>query len=551
MCCITGWREIPRSECILPSSVMISSVMLSAPYCEWIRDITSVTRATSPDLATLADLSSEVGSLFCADAPLNPEQKPSTGVLNPDGRRATLVNQKVLFVDDEPGALDSYRRMLQSEFEIATAATGEEGLVSLHNHGPFAIVVSDMQMAGMDGVQFLKRVRQVAPSTMRLLLTGPVDLHGAVNAVNEGCVFRLLLKPCEKSVLTEAITTALACYQERKEERVRIELPVRLCRAAPGLKLQFAHTVDISNSGARVAGLEEPLETGEVLTLQCGNREAPFRVVWTGTQGTVTEGQAGLQCLAVDAGIWKLDLCQLEGQPLMRARAVQGALLPQEKPLLETLDYGGHCIQARMVGGDYYDFLDMGQGEVGFVLADVAGKGIAAALLMASLQGSLHSEFGTGSHDIPQLLASVNRTFYKHTTKDRYATFFFGRYSDATRTLYYVNCGHNPPILLRRGGAVERLAATATVLGLFSDWECSVSETHLQAGDILSIYTDGITETTGYGGEEFGETRLLETLHKSRDLDAACILRNVENAVQQFKLGEQEDDLTLVIARAR
>jgi sigma-B regulation protein RsbU (phosphoserine phosphatase) len=211
-------------------------------------------------------------------------------------------------------------------------------------------------------------------------------------------------------------------------------------------------------------------------------------------------------------------------------------------------------MQARTIGGDYYDFLDMGAGEVGFVLADVAGKGIAAALLMASLQGSLYSHYSsqhsTGSKDIPQLLASVNRHFYGHTAKDRYATLFFGRYSDATRTLHYVNCGHNPPVLLRRGGAVERLSATATVLGLFSDWECSVAEAQLETGDILSLYTDGITETTGHSGEEFGEARLLETLRKSRDLEASYILRNVENAAEQFRLGEQEDDVTLVIARA-
>ncbi len=150
-----------------------------------------------------------------------------------------------------------------------------------------------------------------------------------------------------------------------------------------------------------------------------------------------------------------------------------------------TLDYAGNCTQARAIGGDYYDFLDMGPGEVGFVLADVAGKGIAAALLMANLEGSLHSQYSsqqrTGSKDIPQLLTSVNRHFYQHTAKDRYATLFFGRYSDATRTLHYVNCGHNPPMLLRKAGAVERLDATATVLGLFSDWQCSVAEVRLPA----------------------------------------------------------------------
>jgi FixJ family two-component response regulator len=462
------------------------------------------------------------------------------------------VNQKILFVDDEPAVLDGYRRMLRSDFDIATAVSGEDGLAALRNQGPFAIVISDMQMPGMDGVQFLKRVRQLSPSTIRFVLTGHTDLNGAVQAVNEGCIFRFLLKPCQESVLRDAIGMGLAHFHERKEERVRIELPVRLCRSAPDRKLQLAHTVNICNSGACLAGLDEPLEPGEVLTIEFGNRNAPFRVVWTGAQGTATEGQAGLECLAPDVGIWKLDLCQLQdGEPLIRARVVQSGLLPQVKPPLATLDYAGKCIQARTVGGDYYDFLDMGPGEVGFVLADVSGKGIAAALLMANLQGSLHSEYGTSLKDIPQLLAAVNRHFYKHTSKDRYAAFFFGQYSDAARRLRYVNCGQCPPLLLRKAGPVERLNPTATVLGLFRDWECSVAEVQLEAGDVLCIYTDGITETAGQSGEEFGETRLLETLRKSRDLEAAGILRSLENAAEQFRFGEQEDDLTLVIARAR
>jgi phosphoserine phosphatase RsbU/P len=274
-------------------------------------------------------------------------------------------------------------------------------------------------------------------------------------------------------------------------------------------------------------------------------------VVWIGTHGTA-EGHAGLECLTPGADIWALDLGQLKAsEQLARARAVQSRLLPQEKPPLETLDYAGNCTQARTVGGDYYDFLDVGPGEVGFVLADVAGKGIAAALLMANLQGILHSQYSRGSKDLPQLLTSVNRHFYNHTSKDRYATLLLGRYSDATRTLHYVNCGHNPPLLLRKGGVVEKLNATATVLGLFLDWECFVGEAQLETGDVLIIYSDGITETTGRGGEEFGETRLLETLRKNRELDAARMLQKMESAAEQFRSGEQEDDLTLVIACAR
>jgi CheY-like chemotaxis protein len=461
------------------------------------------------------------------------------------------MNRKILLVDDEPALLECYKQMLERKFDIETAGSGEEGLVTLRAQGPFAAVVSDMQMIGMDGVQFLKQAREITPNTMRVLLSGRLDLKSLVDAINQGWVFRMLMKPCDRSALTDTVNEALDCYDRREEERVRIALPVRLCRSVGGLKWQWIHTVDISNSGVRVSCLDEQLEPGEIVKLECGQREAPFRVVWAGEPGTAKEGQAGLRCLDADADVWRVDLQQLEDdKPLLRARAVQRGLLPQVNPPLKTLDYAGRCIEARMVGGDYYDFLDMGPGEVGFVLADVAGKGIAAALLMASLQGSLRSHYSAGSKDIPHLLASVNRHFHKHTASDRFATLFFGRYSDATRTMQYANCGHNPPILLRKAGAVERLAPTATVLGLFSQWECSVSQIRLEPGDVLAIYTDGITETMGRGRHEFGEAGVLETLQKDRDLEASRTLRSVEKAAEQFRLGEQEDDLTLVIARA-
>jgi phosphoserine phosphatase RsbU/P len=151
-------------------------------------------------------------------------------------------------------------------------------------------------------------------------------------------------------------------------------------------------------------------------------------------------------------------------------------------PPLRTLDYSGHCTQARTVGGDYYDFLPTAPEEVGFVLADVSGKGISAALLMANLQGSLQAQCALGARDLPCLLASVNCHLHKYTEIERYVTVFFGCYSDRTRKLRYVNCGHNPPLLLRQGGAIERLDATATVLGLFRDWEASPNRAGRCAG---------------------------------------------------------------------
>jgi sigma-B regulation protein RsbU (phosphoserine phosphatase) len=238
-------------------------------------------------------------------------------------------------------------------------------------------------------------------------------------------------------------------------------------------------------------------------------------------------------------------------QEMEIARQVQSKLLPQKMPTLRTLEYAGKCIQARAVGGDYYDFLDLGPGRVGFVLADIAGKGISAALLMANLQANLRSQYAVALQNLPQLLQSVNHLFYESTEPNNYATLFFARYDDATRRLCYINCGHNPPVLLRGHGKIERLAGTATVLGLFESWECCVSEAQLAPGDLLVIFTDGITEAIDAHNDEFGEARLLEVLRANSDREPSSLLACVVNAVQQFSAGEQSDDLTLVVARGR
>jgi Stage II sporulation protein E (SpoIIE) len=343
----------------------------------------------------------------------------------------------------------------------------------------------------------------------------------------------------------------------RREKRIRMRLPVQVARLSAADRSWAAHTVDISSLGARLAGFEEPCKLGDFLEIRCGQREAVFRVAWVGLPGTPTAGHIGVECLSPETNIWDLDLSsRTDDEPLFReiaiARAVQRKLLPREKPALRTLDYSGKCIQALTVGGDYYDFLDMGSGRVGFILADVAGKGVPAALLMANLQGNIHNRVSIDSGDLPRLLAAVNDHFYQHTEPQCYATLFFGCYDDNTRSLGYVNCGHSPPVLLRDSGAVERLQATATVLGLFGKWDCTLAEISMEPGDVLSMFTDGITETTSSQGKEFGEERLLEVLAQNRDLESNAMLGEVENAVREFRSSEQlQDDLSLVIARGR
>jgi len=238
-------------------------------------------------------------------------------------------------------------------------------------------------------------------------------------------------------------------------------------------------------------------------------------------------------------------------QEMQIARQVQTRLLPQQAPSLKTLDCAGKCIQTRAVGGDYYDFLDFGSGRLGLVLADISGKGMSAALLMANLQANLRGQYALALEDVPRLLRSVNRLFYKNTETSHYATMFFAAYDDETRLLRYVNCGHNPPIVLRANGDVERLAATATVLGLFEEWDCAVVECELAPGDVLVIYTDGISEAGPNEEEEFGDERLVEATRKHQQQSAGEILENILSDVQKFSRGEQADDMTLIVARGR
>jgi serine phosphatase RsbU (regulator of sigma subunit)/predicted enzyme related to lactoylglutathione lyase len=236
-------------------------------------------------------------------------------------------------------------------------------------------------------------------------------------------------------------------------------------------------------------------------------------------------------------------------QELEIATQVQARLFPQMRPALQTLEYAGSCIQARQVGGDYYDFLDLGRARLGLVIGDIAGKGMAAALLMANLQANLRSQCALAWDQPQNFLRSVNRLFYQNTAASAYATLFYAEYEDQARLLRYVNCGHLCGLLLRQDCTVERLASTCTVLGLFEAWDCEIGECRLAPGDTLALYTDGITESSNAEGEEFAEERLIQALQRCRDLCPEAQVAATIDEVRRFSAGEQYDDITLIVAR--
>ncbi len=228
------------------------------------------------------------------------------------------------------------------------------------------------------------------------------------------------------------------------------------------------------------------------------------------------------------------------------AANVQQQLFPHQVHNLTTIDYDGHCVAAREVGGDYYDFLDAGDSTVGFVLGDVSGKGVPAALLMANLQACFRSQEPHALLQPAHMLETVNRHFFDSTTAERFATLFFGIYDDRTRGLRYVNCGHVAPLLLRASGDLETLDPTATPIGAFRQWSCIERETCVRPGDTLLIYSDGVTEAEAPSGEEFGDERLVRCLRDSRGQDPRSLVHRIVESVTEFSHGSRYDDVTVV-----
>jgi serine phosphatase RsbU (regulator of sigma subunit)/predicted enzyme related to lactoylglutathione lyase len=237
-------------------------------------------------------------------------------------------------------------------------------------------------------------------------------------------------------------------------------------------------------------------------------------------------------------------------QEIEIAKQVQARLFPQTLPPLKTLEYAGICVQARQVGGDYYDFLDLGRERFGLVIGDIAGKGIAAALLMANLQANLRSQCAIALDEPERFLRSLNRCFFENTTETAYSTLFFAEYDDNLRRLRYSNCGHLCGLLIRRNDTLERLDSTGTVVGLFADWDCAIEECQLAAGDTLALYTDGITESED-GDRDFGEHGLIEALRRHRDASPQAMVASIVDEVKKFSPHEQHDDITLIVAKCR
>src|SRR6266852_6380496 len=346
--------------------------------------------------------------------------------------------------------------------------------------------------------------------------------------------YKLIGQPTQVVFVAEDV---VATYSEWRRRGVRFRYVPRLRR----VKYQRQEVDETGNAPSLLLGKQNPVWGGAFTRFEDIDKNS-FALVSFDEMTQAVEAQRR-------AATEKLESDRRAAHELEIAKQVQARLFPQTFPPLKTLDYAGVCIQARQVGGDYYDFLNLGPERLGLVLGDISGKGIAGALLMANLQANLRSQCIVGLDDPRRLLRSVNQLFYDNTADSSYATLFFAEYDDQARRLRYVNCGHLSGLLLRGDNTLDRLDSTCTVLGLFKEWDCSIAECHILCGDLIALYTDGITESFNAAGEEFGEQRLTEALRRHRALCSQELLAAIVSEVRQFSPDEQHDDITLIVAK--
>ncbi|HYJ84622.1 MAG TPA: SpoIIE family protein phosphatase [Pyrinomonadaceae bacterium] len=298
-----------------------------------------------------------------------------------------------------------------------------------------------------------------------------------------------------------------------------------------------------------------------VLAVPLGVSEKVFGIIYA--DSPIAEGRFTEDHLKVLTTLASVAAIRVENARLMEARfqqerlerelqlasEIQQRFQPAAPPVVPGYELQGISFPCYEIGGDYYDFIERDDGRLVIALGDVSGKGTAAALLMSSLHAAIHAQ--TGSHDtIVETISAVNRYLADNIPPNRFITLFYAELDPESGAVSFLNAGHNPPLIVHAAGTVEQLASGGLPLGIKADADYREGRTTLQMGDVLVIYSDGVTEAASPNGEEFGPTRLYEVVSRNVDASAAGIRDRIESALTKFSQGTQAaDDITLVIVK--
>jgi sigma-B regulation protein RsbU (phosphoserine phosphatase) len=239
----------------------------------------------------------------------------------------------------------------------------------------------------------------------------------------------------------------------------------------------------------------------------------------------------------------------VETEELQQARDIQRGFLPKDIPQLPQFAIAGAWEPARVVGGDYYDVIRLSKDKLAICIADVAGKGVSAALLMANVQAAVRA-FASEYFPPSRVCAQINSVLYTNTAPEKFVTLFYGVLDARTRTLQYANAGHPRPLIIHSSGKTTRLENGGALLGVFPDWAYEDSVVELEPGDLLLLFTDGITEAAAPGGEEFGEERLIAATTIPNERTLEDLQSHVLGEVKDFCQSQMSDDATLLMIAA-
>jgi serine phosphatase RsbU (regulator of sigma subunit) len=298
-----------------------------------------------------------------------------------------------------------------------------------------------------------------------------------------------------------------------------------------------------------------------VLAVPLGVSEKVFGIIYA--DSPIAEGRFTEDHLKVLTTLASVAAIRVENARLVEARfqqerlerelqlasEIQQRFQPTAPPIVPGYELQGISFPCYEIGGDYYDFIQRDDGRLVIALGDVSGKGTAAALLMSSLHAAIHAQ--TGSHDtLVETISAVNRYLAENIPPNRFVTLFYAELDPESGAVSFLNAGHNPPLIVHAAGTVEQLASGGLPLGIKADADYREGRTQMQLGDVLVIYSDGVTEAASPNGEEFGPTRLYEVVSRNVDASAAGIRDRIESALTKFSQGTQAaDDITLVIVK--
>ncbi len=397
-----------------------------------------------------------------------------------------------------------------------------------------------------------------------IAISSTVDLEKLVDLIVQKCVKHLKVEQGAVMLINVEDHDAALRTMVRKVDSAVNALPYRLDTQLTGWMLKNKNPLlvnDFRNDERFQISKDEDLSINSMLAvpLQLKGKMIGILSVFNKRQNEVfcSDDQRLLTIIAAQsAQVIESARLYLEEQEFLLmqqemdvAKKIQINLLPREAPQIPGYDISGSSIPAKEVGGDYYDFINKDDRLTAFCLADISGKGISAAMLMSNLQATLRSQTVYSSSP-KECIKTSNNLLYKSTDSEKYATLFYGILDNNTPEIHFCNAGHNQPILIRSDGNLERLEAGGIVLGFLEDFEFIDSSVKINSGDILVIFSDGITEAMNAEEEEFDEKRLIEVIYKNKNENAESIIKNIEHAVNDFA-GEtpQSDDMTTIVIK--